>query len=79
MPGRSSKNSSGVARAAQAGKRAWPYVLLAWERWQTLSDEEKEKYRKRAKELAARGRDLAMDVKTQVEQQTGGAKKRRRS
>lgn len=34
----------------------WPYVLMAWERWQSLSPEEKERYRKQAREYAERGR-----------------------
>ncbi len=77
MPARSSKNASGVARATQAGKRAWPYVLLAWERWQTLSDEEKERYRAKAKELAAKGKTTLAEVRAAVEQQTSGKKRRR--
>jgi hypothetical protein len=37
-------------------RRMWPYVLMAWERWQSLSDEEKERYKKQAREYANRGR-----------------------
>ncbi|HEX5895341.1 MAG TPA: hypothetical protein VFY47_03355 [Thermoleophilaceae bacterium] len=29
---------------------------MAWERWQALSPEEKERYKKRAREYAQRGR-----------------------
>jgi hypothetical protein len=29
---------------------------MAWERWQALSPEEKERYKKRAREYAERGR-----------------------
>jgi TRAP-type C4-dicarboxylate transport system substrate-binding protein len=29
---------------------------MAWERWQSLSPEEKERYKKRAREYAERGR-----------------------
>jgi hypothetical protein len=47
---------SGFARAGAAGRRAWPLVLMAWERWQALPEEEKERYRKQAREAAARGR-----------------------
>jgi hypothetical protein len=75
MPGRPAKTSSPVARATQAGKRMWPYVLIAWERWQALSDEEKERYRKRAKELAAKGREFTKHVH---DQGRGTAKKRKR-
>jgi len=45
------------ARSAVRGaRRVWPYVLMAWERWQSLSPEEKERYRKRARGYAERGR-----------------------
>jgi hypothetical protein len=30
---------------------------MAWERWQSLSPEEKERYKKRAREYAGRGRE----------------------
>jgi hypothetical protein len=45
-----------VRRAGRAARRAWPYVLVAWERWQALSPEEKERYRRRARDYAQRGR-----------------------
>ena len=48
---------SGFARASSAGRRAWPLILMAWERWQALSPEEKERYRQRAREATAKGRD----------------------
>ena len=48
---------SGFARASSAGRRAWPLILMAWERWQALSPEEKERYRRQAREAAAKGRD----------------------
>ena len=47
---------SRLSRATRAARRAWPYVLMAWERWQQLSPEEKERYRRRAREYADRGR-----------------------
>ncbi len=47
---------SGFARASSAGRRAWPLILMAWERWQALSPEEKERYRRQAREAAAKGR-----------------------
>ena len=40
----------------KAARRAWPVVLMAWERWQALSPAEKERYKKRAREAADRGR-----------------------
>lgn len=41
---------------ARATRRAWPVVLMAWERWQALPPAEKERYKKRAREAAERGR-----------------------
>ena len=42
-------------------RRAWPLVLMAWERWQKLPEHEKEKYRRQAREYAGRGRKLIED------------------
>jgi glycogen debranching enzyme len=42
--------------AVRGARRVWPYVLMAWERWQSLSPEEKERYKKRARGYAERGR-----------------------
>ena len=47
----------GRARSAVGGvRRAWPYLLMAWERWQSLSPEEKDRYKKQARGYADRGR-----------------------
>jgi hypothetical protein len=48
--------SGRTARAAHGARRLWPYVLMAWERWQALSPEEKERYKRRARDYAERGR-----------------------
>jgi hypothetical protein len=53
---------SGPARAgrtrsaARGARRLWPYVLMAWEHWQNLSDEEKERYKKQARGYMNRGK-----------------------
>jgi glycogen debranching enzyme len=39
-------------------RRLWPYVLMAWERWQQLPPEEKERYKKQARDYAERGRKV---------------------
>jgi glycogen debranching enzyme len=39
-------------------RRLWPYVLMAWERWQQLSPQEKERYKKQARDYAERGRKM---------------------
>ena len=47
----------GRARSAARGvRRVWPYVLMAWERWQSLSPDDKERYKKQARGYADRGR-----------------------
>jgi TRAP-type C4-dicarboxylate transport system substrate-binding protein len=43
----------GIQRTA---RRAWPIILMAWERWQALSPQEKERYKRHAREAADRGR-----------------------
>ena len=43
--------------AARGARRVWPYVLMAWERWQALSPEEKERYKKQARGYFDRGRN----------------------
>jgi hypothetical protein len=45
-----------LRRAGRSARRAWPYLLMAWERWQKLPPEEKERYRRRARDYAQRGR-----------------------
>jgi hypothetical protein len=48
---------AGRARSAARGaRRIWPYVLMAWERWQSLSPEEKERYKKQARGYVDRGK-----------------------
>jgi hypothetical protein len=45
-----------LQRANRAARRVWPILLMAWERWQALSPAEKERYKRRAREYADRGR-----------------------
>jgi glycogen debranching enzyme len=46
-----------AARAMSGARKLWPYLLMAWQRWQDLSPEEKERYKRRAREYADRGRE----------------------
>jgi glycogen debranching enzyme len=50
------RSGTRIARTARGARRVWPYMLMAWERWQALSPEEKERYKRRAREYAERGR-----------------------
>jgi hypothetical protein len=52
-PGGSGKR---LRRGGSAARRAWPVAMMAWERWQSLSDEDKERYRRHARDAAQRGR-----------------------
>ena len=54
---------AGIARAAAAGRRAWPVVLMAWERWQQLPEEDRARYRRQAREYADRGRRAVVDAR----------------
>jgi hypothetical protein len=44
--------------AARGVRRAWPFVLMAWERWQALPQHEKDRYKRQAQGYAKRGRKL---------------------
>jgi hypothetical protein len=46
-------------RATHNVRRIWPFVLMAWERWQSLSPAQKERYKRQAQEYAKRGREYA--------------------
>lgn len=48
-----------AGRAARAARRVYPLLLMAYERWQSLSPEEKERYRAMARRYAERGRSAA--------------------
>jgi hypothetical protein len=43
-------------RRGRSLRRMWPFVLMAWERWQKLSPAEKERYKRRARDYAGRGK-----------------------
>ena len=45
-----------LSRAGSVGRRAWPVLLMAWERWQALPEADKERYRRRARGFADRGK-----------------------
>jgi RNase P subunit RPR2 len=45
-----------VIAARRAARRLWPLALAAYRQWQQLTPEQKERYRKLAREYAQRGR-----------------------
>jgi hypothetical protein len=50
--------SGRAGRAAQGFRRLWPMALMAWERWQSLSPEQKERYKRQARDYGDRGRKM---------------------
>ena len=52
---------SRLQRATRVTRRAWPLLLMAWERWQKLEPEQKERYLRQARGYADRGRKLVED------------------
>ena len=52
----SSGGSGRVARTAHSARRLWPYMLMAWERWQSLPPDQRERYKRQARDYAERGR-----------------------
>jgi hypothetical protein len=62
-----------VRRAAGYARRLWPLALAAKRHWDNLSDEEKERYRRRARDYAQRGRKAVDDAR----RRRGGGRGRR--
>ncbi|HYI36705.1 MAG TPA: hypothetical protein VEX39_08890 [Thermoleophilaceae bacterium] len=60
MAGGAPKGSR-IARGSSAVKRAWPVVLMAWERWQALPEADKERYRRQARQYADKGRKAVVE------------------
>ena len=56
-----SRGSGRGARALHGLRRLWPVVLMAWERWQSLSPDQKERYARQAREYGERGRKALSD------------------
>ena len=55
---------AGGSRAITGVRKAWPVILMAWERWQALPEADKERYRRMAREYAARGRGALEQAKS---------------
>jgi hypothetical protein len=48
---------SRIQRATRGARVAWPILMMAWERWQKLEPEQKERYMRQARDYAQRGRN----------------------
>jgi hypothetical protein len=51
-----------IARAVRTARRVAPVAAEAYRRWNALSDEEKERYKQRARTYAARGQAIGRDA-----------------
>ena len=59
-----------VARAVRTARRLAPVAAEAYRRWNALSDEEKERYKQRARSYAERGQAIGREAiaRAQAEQ-----------
>ncbi len=48
-----------MAKSVRGARRMWPVVMMAWERWQSLTPEQQERYKRQARDYAQRGKDAA--------------------
>jgi hypothetical protein len=70
-----------AGRATQLGrlaKRAWPLVLEAYRRWDNLSPEEKERYKRQVRGYAKAGRDILVKGRETARRGGRGSGRRRR-
>jgi hypothetical protein len=47
---------SRIQRVTRTGRKLWPLMLMAWERWQKLPQHEKDRYLRQAREYADKSR-----------------------
>ena len=71
---------AGGLRVIKVARRLAPVAAEAYRRWNALSPEEKERYKARARQYAARGQDVGRQALLRAErlQQEQRRKKRRR-
>jgi hypothetical protein len=60
-----------VARLARIARRAYPLARTAYRRWERLSPEEKERYKRQARQYAERGRDAGRKAVEQAKVRRG--------
>ena len=65
-----------VAAARRLARRLTPFVMEAYRRWQALSPEEKERYRRQARGYADRGRNAIEQARSR--RQGGSGRRRKR-
>ncbi|HYP48218.1 MAG TPA: hypothetical protein VEQ61_06230 [Thermoleophilaceae bacterium] len=52
------RRAAGRGGMIHKARRLWPLALMAWERWQALTPDERERYKRQAREYGERGRNL---------------------
>jgi hypothetical protein len=67
-----------VARAVRTARRVAPIAAEAYRRWNALSDEEKERYKERARVYARRGQEIGREALRRAEAQRLGKRGKRR-
>jgi hypothetical protein len=67
-----------IYRVARTARRVAPLAAEAYRRWNALSDEEKERYRERARLYARRGQDIGREALKRAEAQRARNSKRGR-
>ena len=56
----------GYRRAYRTAKRLYPLMLAAYHRWESLSEEEKERYKERARHYSRQTASYARDAASRV-------------
>ena len=65
-----------AARALRTARRLYPLAVAAYRRWDALTDEEKERYRERARQYAQRGQQIGKDAYARARKRGGGRGRR---
>jgi hypothetical protein len=61
-------------RAYRYARRAWPFVLAAYRRWERMTPEEKERYKRTAQQTVQRGRTV---YRERMPRRGGGGRRKR--
>jgi hypothetical protein len=61
-------------RAVRYARRAWPFILAAYRRWDRMTPEEKERYRRTARQTVERGQKIYRDHRPR---RRGGSRRKR--
>jgi hypothetical protein len=68
---------AGGLRIIRVARRVAPVAAEAYRRWNALSPEEKERYKRRARDVAARGQTIGREALARAERVQGQRRKRR--